>query len=43
VRLDIHRDFGNTANVDLEEIRYVRIDYMHLNTRTIYVDFVHFE
>lgn len=43
VRLDLRRDFGGTRFVKLEDVRYVRIDYMHLKYRTIYLDFVHFE
>ncbi len=43
VRLDLNKDFGNTQNVKLEDVRYIRIEYMHLRQRTIYLDFVHLE
>ncbi len=43
IRLDLNRDFGNTRNVRLEDIHYVRIEYLHVKSRTLYLDFVHFE
>jgi hypothetical protein len=43
IRLDLNRDFGNTRNVKLEDIHYVRIEYIHVKSRTLYLDFVHFE
>ena len=42
-RLDLRNDFGNTQNVPLDEVRWVRIENMHLKVRTLYLDFVHFE
>ncbi len=43
VRLDLNRDFGNTQNVKLEDVRYIRIEYMQNKQRTIYLDFIHLE
>jgi len=43
VRLDLKNDFGNTQNVKLEDIKYIRFDYMHQKIRTIYLDWVHLE
>ena len=43
VRLDLHRDFGNTRNVQLEDVRSIRIASRHLKRRTVYLDFVHLE
>jgi hypothetical protein len=43
VRLDLHRDFGNTRRVRLEDVRQVRINSIALQSRTIYLDFVHLE
>ena len=43
VRVDLNKDFGNTQYVHLEDIRYIRIDSMHIHPRTIYLDFVHLE
>jgi len=43
VVLDLSKDFGNTQNVKLEDVRYVRIEYNHVNRRVLYLDFVHLE
>ncbi len=43
IRLDLHRDFGGTRFLKLEDIRYIRIDNMHVKYRTIYLDYVHLE
>jgi len=43
VRLDLKSDFGNTQNVKLEDIKFIRFDYMHQKIRTIYLDWVHLE
>ncbi len=43
VRLDLRNDFGNTANVKLEDIKFIRFDYLNAKIRTIYMDWVHLE
>ena len=43
IKLDLRRDFGGNQFTKLEDVRYIRIDYMHLFHRTIYLDFVHLE
>jgi len=43
VRMDLRNDFGGTAIVKLEDIRYIRIDNLNIKYRTIYLDFVHLE
>lgn len=41
VTFDLRRDFGNTQNVDLGEVRYVRIVNAHATSRTLYLDWLH--
>ena len=43
VQLELNKSFGNTRNVKLEDIHFVILEYMHVKSRTIYLDFVHFE
>ena len=43
VNLDLNRDFANTKNVNLSDVRFIRIEYPNSKVRTIYLDFVHLE
>jgi hypothetical protein len=43
VKLDLHRDFGNTGRLRLDQVRYIGIYPSYSRPRTVYLDFVHLE
>jgi hypothetical protein len=43
VQLDLQKDFGNSRNLKLEDVRFIRIEYLQTRFRTFYLDFIHLE